>query len=213
MKDSGSQGTEYNHDLELLEHAISQVAGGWENFWTLHGPYIQRIVSRFRLDHHSEDVVQEIAHSLVQNDFKKLKDWDPQRSSLRRYLTLISVSCTLNYIKSSKYRYQTLKLDSIDPATGGGESLGQFVDESADSPLERLERIQIVELLQGMLQEWVETEKIRPLDRDIVEYRLRGLTFKEIADVMGISLSQVTTRFTRVKPKLKKKLESVGIVR
>lgn len=213
MTDSKHQGTPTESDSELLRRLLQEPDRGWRPFWTVHGPFVERVVGRFRLGDHHQDVLQEIAQSLIQNDCKKLRDWDPERSSLKRYLTVIAVSCTLNYVKSSKYRFQLLKVDSIDPATGSGESIGAIIDEAALSPLERLERIQIAELLKEALREWVEEEKIRPVDRRIVEYRLRGLTFKEIAEVLNLNLTHVTTRFSRIKPKLKKKLENSGILR
>ncbi len=211
--DRANRGAQDLLDSDLLSRVFSEVPGGWEEFWSHHGPYIERIVGRFRLGDHQEDVVQEIAQTLIQNEYKKLKDWDLKRSSLRRYLTIVSVSSTLNYVKSSKYRFNLLKSDSIDSATGASESIGQFVDEVAISPMDRLERIQTMELLQEVLCEWVETEKIKPMDREIIEYRLRGLTFREISEVMEVSVSHITTRFARLKPKLRKKLENAGIVR
>ena len=210
--DRPDQGSQNKTDSDLLARVFREEKGAWEKFWSQHGEYIERIIRRFSLGYHHEDVLQEIAQALILNDYKKLKAWDPERSSLRRYLTVVAVSCTLNYIKSSKFRFQVLKLDSIDSVTGAGDSVGQLVDEFATSPFKRLERIQVMERIKGILDDWVEEEKIRPTDRDIVEYRLRGLTFQEVANVMNLSLSNVLTRFTRMKPKLRKKLENSGIL-
>ncbi|MCA9439333.1 MAG: sigma-70 family RNA polymerase sigma factor, partial [Candidatus Omnitrophica bacterium] len=193
--DSKNQGQKNQADSELLAHLLSDPEKGWESFWGEYQPFIHRVIGRFHLGDQEPDVIQEIAQILIQNDYKRLRDWDPERSSLRRYLTIISVSCTINYVKSSKYRFDLLKIDTIDTSSGMGESFVQFVDEAVLSPAERLERVQIVELLRDSLEEWVESEKVQPLDRDIIEFRLRGLTFKEISEILDVTLSHVTTRF------------------
>lgn len=199
-------------DADLIRRVLSEPDKTWGEFWSQHGPFVARVLRRFRLaeeDH--EDVLQDIAQSLIQNDYKKLRDWDPERGPLRRYLTVVAVSGAINFVKSSRHRYTRFKADSIDPTSGTGELVGQLIDSSALSPFERLDRIRMTAFLKDSLDAWVEEERIRPEDREIVEYRLRGLTFREIAEQQGVPLTHVTTRFARLKPRLKKRLESAGL--
>ena len=90
-----------------------------------------------------------------------------------------------------------------DEADDEGHSAASLVvDRSAKSPLETIEREELLELLRGVLD-----EKDRLL---IVLYYHEELTLREIGEILGVSESRVSQMHTEMIKRLHYKLEAAG---
>ena len=85
--------------------------------------------------------------------------------------------------------------------TGEGEAI-KIEDDFFDTPLEHVEKMEMHELLEQLL------ERLPEIDNAIVSlYYLDGLSVKEVAEVTGISESNVKIRLMRSRAVLKKQME------
>lgn len=198
-------------DEQLVSLILSSPDEGWRNFWDTHGRFIQRIIGRFDLcPEDIEEVRQEVCHSLIKDNYKILRAWDSEICSLRGFLSVITAHAVSNYFRSSFHRFNLKRVDLERDTEDRVEVHSGFMAASF-SASERLYRVQVTRFLRKSLDEWVAREKLSPTDRELVLLRMRGLSFKEISALTGMTTSHATVRFTRLKPLLKKRLEEAGI--
>jgi len=198
-------------DRAIRDQVLASPEEGWKTFWEIHGSFVLKIAGRFKLSAEDmEEVRQEICHALIKDDFKVLRTWNPERCSLRGFLSVVTAHIVLTFYRSSFHRFNLKKVALIEDQSNTGDQYPHLVD-AAFTVTDRLYRNQVAGLLQKSLDEWVEEEKLSATDRSLVLLRLRGLTFKEISRMTGITTSHATVRFSRLKPLLRKKLEEAGI--
>ncbi len=199
------------NDVDLRARVLASPEEGWKTFWEIHGGFLHRLVERLGLSiDDKEEVRQEICHALIKDDFKVLRTWDPERCSLRGFLSVIVAHTVTNFYRSGFHRF-TLRRTGQSVGTDTNEELYTNLMEATFSVEERLYQAQVTGFLRKSLDEWVNEEKLSPTDRSLVLLRLRGLSFKEISTLIGITTSHATVRFLRLKPLLRKKLEQAGI--
>lgn len=105
----------------------------------------------------------------------------------------------LKYLSRRKY-YQSETLD--EPREGSeGELRRQVADEGLD-PLERLTQKEVQALVQEKMKELDEDQRTVLFLRDI-----EGLSYQEIADILGLQEGTVKSRIHRARLELKGKLE------
>ena len=198
-------------DQELRDQVLASPEEGWKDFWETHGGFILRIIGRFSLSiDDTEEVRQEICHALIKDNFKVLRTWNPERCSLRGFLSVVTAHIVMTFYRSSFHRFSLKKVELLEDPTASGEHLPNPFDPTF-TVTDRLYRVQVTGFLQKSLDEWVEEERLSSTDRSLVLLRLRGLTFKEISKMTGITTSHATVRFSRLKPLLRKRLEEAGI--
>ncbi|MCG3195575.1 MAG: sigma-70 family RNA polymerase sigma factor [Candidatus Omnitrophica bacterium] len=197
-------------DEWLREQLLQSPEEGWSQFWRVHGPFVERIVGRFQLRKEDrEEVLQEVSHALVKENFKVLREWNPERCSLRGFLSVIVARNVISFFRSGFHSYNARK--SSLPSEGvSPEGFSLLLEDSANTPAERLHRIELVRSLLKLLDDWVAQHQISATDRMLVLLRLRGMTFTQISNALGISRSSATVRFTRIKPFLKRRFEEEG---
>jgi RNA polymerase sigma-70 factor (ECF subfamily) len=150
---------------------------------------------------------EEAARDLTQEIFIKVYqhlDSFEQRSEIFTWIYRIAVNHVTNYIKKEKRRRWFNILDRRLPEVLGDAGNEQVFDAPSPEPtaqrkLEDAERARVV---------W---EAVRSLPSEyrvpLVLYHYDGMSYKDIAETLGLSLSAVETRIHRAKKKLVPKLE------
>jgi RNA polymerase sigma factor (sigma-70 family) len=197
-------------DSQLLKCVLEDPARGWLDFWNAALPVLRWKVGTFHLSREdSEDVLSEISFRLVRNDFKLLRNWDPERCSLHGYLSVVAKSTTLDFVQSVYYRYNQKK--ETPPEEEDVIAYISSLPDHDETPSERVNQIQVEESVFRIVEKWAEEGGLKPQDRQILKFRLMGVGFQEIAEILGITPQNAMIRFHRVKDDFRKKLEQSGI--
>lgn len=150
---------------------------------------------------------EEIARDLTQDIFLKVYeklDTFEERSGIYTWIYRIGINHILNYLKKER-RYQWLRIldqpiseviheENVDP-----DFWGSSQEPGADRKMEQHEREAIV---RKMIQSLHEKYRL-----PLILFRYEELSYKEIAEVMHLSLSAVETRIHRANKQLIAKLE------
>lgn len=139
-------------------------------------------VAGFYVDnwHDRQDLAQEIIYQL----WKSFDSFD-NRSAITTWMYRVAMNTAIYFLKSSKRR---VSLASIDNDT-------LEYPETVDAETE--ERLKT---MHGQIKE------LNLLEKGIVMLYLEGKSHEEISQLVGISTSNVGTRLSRIKEKLKKQI-------
>ncbi|MBP6025141.1 RNA polymerase sigma factor [Ferruginibacter sp.] len=127
-----------------------------------------------------DDVVQEIIYSLWKS-FDSFK----QNSSLSTWMYQVAMNVAVFHLKRSKKAVTTIPIDT---------DLLNSPESIADNAEEKLK------ILQAHIRD------LNLLDKGIVMLYLESKSHEEIAQIIGISKTNVGTRLSRIKEKLKTKI-------
>lgn len=127
-----------------------------------------------------DDVVQEIIYSLWKS-FESFK----QHSSLSTWMYQVAMNVAVFHLKRSKKSVTTIPIDM---------ALLNSPDSIADNDEEKLK----------ILQEHI--RDLNLLDKGILMLYLESKSHEEIAQITGISKTNVGTKLSRIKEKLKSKI-------
>ena len=152
-----------------------------------HKGIIYKIVNSYCKDKDDrQDLVQEIIVQLW-SSFHKFDE----RYKFSTWIYRIALNTSISFYRKNKVRQEeTVEFPSII------EHKMEVEDTSSQS--------QELALLNTFIQE------LREIDKGLIIMYLDGLSSKEIAEVMGISPTNVTTKIGRIKDLLKKKFEHVN---
>lgn len=126
------------------------------------------------------DLMQEIVYQL----WKSFHKFD-HRSSVSTWMYRVAMNVAIYHLKSAKRKIQTIALE---------EQLLQF------SNIENKETEERWQILKHHI------DKLNLLDKGIVILYLENKSYEEIAQIIGISVSNVGTKFSRIKEKLKQQI-------
>ena len=126
-----------------------------------------------------EDLIQEIALQLW-----KSFDSFQQRSSRSTWLYRVAMNTAIQYLKREKRAIKT------------SESLTSAKEMYETNATDTEEKIRLMQAIQRLNQ----------LDRGIILLYLEARSYQEIAEIVGISISNVGTRIQRIKHRLKEEL-------
>ncbi|MGB3343127.1 MAG: sigma-70 family RNA polymerase sigma factor [Aequorivita sp.] len=131
-------------------------------------------------DEDKKDLSQEIIYQLW-----KSFDTFQQRSSLSTWMYRVAMNVAIQNLKTSKRKVLTISMDE------------QFLNfqEGINSEIEEKWKL---------LKKHIDTLNL--LDKGIVILYLENKSHKEIAQIIGISTSNVGTKLNRIKEKLKKQI-------
>jgi RNA polymerase sigma factor (sigma-70 family) len=126
------------------------------------------------------DLVQDIIYQL----WKSFDSFN-QKSSLSTWMYRVAMNVAIYHLKIKKRKVSTVSID------------GQFVDfhETDDNDFE--EKMKIFRQ---------QIDNLNLLDKGIVMLYLENKNYEEIAQIVGISESNVGTKISRIKEKLKKQI-------
>lgn len=184
---------------------------GWKALWKVYSRDIYGRIASYRLPPEDlEEVVQEFSFRIAKDDFKLLQRWDPERCSLRGYLRVIVSSCSLDFLKSPFFKQKTL-FKNTQSENSVTENPLDFLEDEGLTPDERLNQREILRTVRACLDEWVSAGRLNLRDRLLLELRLAGAGYEEIARTLGVSREAATKQFSRLREELQKRLENRGI--
>lgn len=139
---------------------------------------------------------EEAVHDVFANIIEKNKNIEELGDKPARYFVIIVRNHSLNLLKKEK-----LELISIE------ENFNDDIFQSSeDGPEDALLSGEAVDNLVSLIQ------RLTPATRQVLEYRyIQGYSNMEIAGILGISQTAVSTRIDKAKKRLKKLIESDGI--
>lgn len=197
-------------DEQLRQSILDSPEIGWRNFLVIYSGFIKNLINRYGFTiEDSEEVLQEVYQSLLKDNSRFFRIWDESKCSFRGYLYVVISHAAISFYRSRFYQESTHHI-YLEQDRGSPYLQLEDLVSAAISPPERLHRIQMISILSESLERWIEQEKVDPLDRKIVFLRLRGLTYKEISDLTGLTTHTVSARFNRLRPRLKKALSEKG---
>jgi RNA polymerase sigma-70 factor, ECF subfamily len=171
---------------ELLRRVLFHDARAWTELVRRYRPVIFRCITKvlgrgssFLTGADIEEVYAEVLMSLVRDDMRKLRLYDPERGAkLGSWIGLLAKNAAHDYIRAHVNKPVADSMDRVEE-----------LDDHAASPLDDMLRSERRERLEGMLAEY------SAKDREFFAlYFGRGLTVEEIAVEMGISVKTVYTK-------------------
>jgi RNA polymerase sigma-70 factor (ECF subfamily) len=126
------------------------------------------------------DLVQEIIYQLW-----KSFDTFGQKSALSTWMYRVAMNVAIYHLKSTKRRVQTVPID---------DQLLNFQDTGKSVEEERWK----------LLKQYI--DDLNLLEKGIVMLYLEEKSYEEIAEITGISASNVGTKLSRIKGKLRKQI-------
>ncbi len=148
---------------------------------------------------HNQDDAQDIAQEVFIEVYRSIHKFR-QESKLSTWLYRISTNKSINYIRDNKKNKWLLSLDLLFEK----EQPENENNTSVDSPQEVLEQDEKKKILYQAIDNLPDNQKIA-----FTLYKYDDLSYKEIAEVMKISLSSVESLIFRAKRNLQKKLISL----
>lgn len=127
-----------------------------------------------------DDLIQEIIYSLWRS-FETFKE----NSSLSTWMYRVAMNVSILHLKKNKKRVITVPLDL---------EVLNFSQTSSDSFEERLLTLQ------------KHIQQLNLIDKGIIMLYLESKSHEEIAEIIGISKSNVGTKLSRIKEKLKQQI-------
>lgn len=130
---------------------------------------------------------QDLVQDMVLQLWKAFPKYDGSRGSSSTWTYRIALNVAISHLRKARTRRQAQQ------QYGQLQPLLEWHDSQLDERLEHLYRCM---------------EKLKPVDKAILILHLEGLKNKEVAHIMGMSPTAISTRMQRIKAKLKKHLIS-----
>lgn len=147
-----------------------------------------------------DDIHNEIFLSLIKDDCRKLRQYRGLNNcSVASWLKVISINHSINFIKRSR------EFIPLDGSGDGRMALSEILADSSKSPLDDLIMTERYKLFESLMRE------LDPNDIQFLEYFYRnGLTPGEIAKKMKTTISAVYCRKSRIKEKLRRRIQKIS---
>jgi RNA polymerase sigma-70 factor, ECF subfamily len=148
---------------------------------------------------HNYDDAQDVAQDVFIEVYRSIHKFR-QESKLTTWLYRISANKSINYLRDHKKNKWLLSLDLLFE---NEKEIG-FNSVTDDSPQEMIEKDEKTKALYSAIDGLPENQKIA-----FTLFKYEDLSYKEIADIMNISLSSVESLMFRAKKGLQQKLISI----
>ena len=139
-----------------------------------------------------EDEARDATQDIFVKVYWALDSFKP-KAKFSTWLYRIAVNHSLNVVRSKKRRAWMKRLNLM----GGEKYEIGLIPDHANNPENVIEQQEQSKLVQSMLNALKEEQRIA-----LVLHRFEGLSYKEIAKVMNISVSAVESRIFRARQKL-----------
>jgi RNA polymerase sigma-70 factor, ECF subfamily len=178
---------------------IKKLRQGNENaFRELVGNYQRMVVNTcFGLLHNTDDA-EDVAQDVFIEVFRSVENFRAD-SKISTWLYRIAVNRSLNFIRDNKKRKWFQSFDDV--VESKKEMLNQLNHQSADDPESELENSQRAIILHEAIDSLPENQRVA-----FTLNKYEDLAYKEISEVMNLSISSVESLIHRAKKNLQKKL-------
>lgn len=182
------------------QQLIEQIRNGEE-------PAIRILVDRYqsrilrtargfvRNDEDARDITQEVLIDVIRNIHKFRF-----QSGLNTWIYRITVNQSLNYLRNNKKRSNTISIDQSDENTPGAVTRN-LPDQGQLDPGEHMEQSDRSRTLHAAIESIPEKQRTA-----FVLYEYDDLSYKEISEVMNVSIPSVESLLFRARKNLQKKL-------
>ncbi len=160
--------------------------------------YRQMVVNTcFGLLHNTDDA-EDVAQDVFIEVFRSVENFRSD-SKISTWLYRIAVNRSLNFIRDNKKRKWFQSFDEV--VESKKETLNQLNHQSDDDPESELENSQRAILLHETIDSLPENQRVA-----FTLNKYEDLAYKEISEVMNLSVSSVESLIHRAKKNLQKKL-------
>lgn len=180
---------ETNNDKDIV---IRCQAGDLEQFGILYDRYIRKIYEfiYFRTSH--KETAEDLASKTFMKALAGIKNFDTDKGSFSSWLYAIARNSVIDHYRVSK--------DSSDLSRAFGMASPDDLEMSQDIK-DRLEEAKAY------------LEKLKPEQRDIILMRVwQGLSYKEIAEILGKSEDNCKVIFSRAINLMRKDLQAIVLL-
>ncbi len=193
-------------DFELIQKCLdNEDKAAWEAFVRRYSKLIWNTIHKtfhtysFRYSNEdTEDMYSSAFLSLIENDFKKLRQFRRENAcTVSTYLTIITSRMTIDYMRKDKGRFM------IEPIREDGE-VWEKVPDGKFRPDELVEKKQVDESLKRTI------DSLSPKDGMIYDLLYnKGISPEDAAKTLGLTVSAVYTRKHRIIEKIKKNMKGM----
>lgn len=189
---------DYSSDPDVLLMLDAQ-KGNTASFEALLRKYFSRIFNFAYRYLGSRESAEDIAQETFIRVHRSLAKYSPQ-SKFQTWIYVIARNLCLNELRNNKHKVYSLDsmLDTED-----GEVPAQFADHNAVDPGTELVNKETLKRLIEVIESLPENQRTA-----VLLQRFEGLSYEEIAEVLGCSLQAVKSLLNRAKESLKNKLAS-----
>jgi len=172
-------------------------------FEEIYKAYSERILNLVYRMISNEEVARDLTQDIFIKIYRNLSTFNRQ-SQLYTWIHAITVNHVLNYLKQEKRArwLHVMNDDALEVIRSKGiepSFLGEIGPIPADKAMEQYERANIV---------WMAVQSLSPRYRiPLILYHYEGISYKEIAEMMKLSMSAVESRIHRAKKQLIQILE------
>jgi RNA polymerase sigma-70 factor (ECF subfamily) len=176
------------------------VAPTFDEVYEAHAERVLNLAFRLTGD---EDVARDLCQEIFVKVYQNLGTFE-QRSTVFTWIYRIAVNHIHNYLKKERRWRRVLLADGkvADIASEAAGKPGPWGNATVPSAERRLERSQRARVVWDAIQTLVPKYRV-----PLVLHYYEGLSYRETAEAMRVSMSAVETRIHRAKKKLIKKLE------
>lgn len=145
---------------------------------------------------HIREDAEDVAQEVFMEVFRSLPKFRKE-SKFSTWLYRIAINKSLNFLRKSKIRK---RIQTLDTSSSTKSPVARLAAQ-ATNPAEALENVEKSKILHNTLDSLPENQKVA-----FTLHNYEGLPYKEIAEIMKMSLSAVESLMYRAKMNLQKKL-------
>ncbi len=187
-------------DLEFIQRCLSKDKATWDEFLDRYSRLIYKYIhsvlkikGRSFTEDHINDIFQDIFHSLVKDDFKKLRSFKGKNGcSLASWLRHVTVNHTLSSLRKGRF------LVSLEEENEEGLDQKSLLADASPSVVEKLTNKESLLALEDCLQ------KLEADDKYFLELHWRQeVGLEELQGMLGISRGAMDMQKHRILEKLR----------
>ena len=182
-------------DNQLMQKAGSGDIAAFKELIKKHQGTVTGIIYRYTGNHNE---VEDLAQDIFLKIYKAANSYVP-RAQFKTWLYKVVANHCLNFFRSQKRKALIYSLDQ--PVSEDYNPHIQRTDAQKEQPETLLQQQELQIALKRALSELPERQRMA-----IILHRFEGLSYKEVADTLGSSLSAVESLIFRAMSSLKEKL-------
>lgn len=207
LKDAGSErereadAWRSDPDVVLMEQARD---GDIEAFEVLFRKYTSAVVNLASKFLHSRDRAEEMAQTAFLQLYRARERYEP-RARFLTYLYRITTNVCLNELRRREHSITIESLDApIDDGGGATTARAPIADELSENPEAHLSGVEVAAHVQHALEQLPSNQRTA-----FLLGRIEGMSYRDVSDTMGTSVSAVKSLIFRATNTLRGELGSV----